>query len=222
MNDLPPLSPEELALVRAERKNVRAPDAAKERVQARLFLPVPPPPTPHDLGSVTRAGALKLVAALAIGGAAGAGTHAALTTPEARVVYVDRPVPAPPAPAPSAPPVVAAPTASAEAPPAPRKTTAPAASLDRASRLAAERALLDAAHAAIVRGDPGSALASLDGHAARFPHGDLEEEREALAIKALAKMGRAADAQKRAADFRQRFPQSLFTDGVESDLRQNP
>jgi hypothetical protein len=230
MNDLPPLSPEELALVRAEQDNVRAPPAAKERVLARI-VPILPPSPPHDAPAastaahaVARASAIKLVVALAVGGAAGAGTHAALTTPETRVVYVDRPAPAPApvAPPPVAPSAMPAPAPTPEAPPPSSRAAAPVASLDRASRLAAERALLDTAHSAIVAGRPADALTSLDAHAARFPHGDLEEEREALAIKALAKMGRAGAARTRAAEFHQRFPQSLFTDGVESDLRQNP
>jgi hypothetical protein len=73
-----------------------------------------------------------------------------------------------------------------------------------------------------VRGAPDDALASLEQHRTRFPHGDLEEEREALAIKALAKAGQPGAARARAAAFRARFPQSLFADGVASDLGQNP
>jgi hypothetical protein len=223
MNDLPPLSPEELALVRAEQGNVRAPDAAQERVLARLVPIVVPPDvsSPGPSHALTKVGAVKLLAALAVGGAAGAGTHAALTTPETRVVYVERPSTPAPAPTPVVPSVAAAPIPTPEAPIAARKP-APSASADRASRLAEERALLDAAHSAIVRGSPADALASLDTHASRFPHGDLEEEREALAVKALAKMGKVDAARARAAEFSKRYPQSLFADGVASDLRQNP
>ena len=51
------------------------------------------------------------------------------------------------------------------------------------------RALLDAR--------PGDALAKLDAHAAEFPSGQLAAERELLAVRALAKLGRVSEARTR-------------------------
>jgi hypothetical protein len=58
----------------------------------------------------------------------------------------------------------------------------------------------------------------LDEHAKRYPHGVLAEEREALAIQALARSGRFIDAQERAAQFRKAFPTSLMMPAVEDAL----
>lgn len=56
--------------------------------------------------------------------------------------------------------------------------------------------------------DPAGALALTDEHARRFPGGTLAQEREVLAIEALAALGRAQDARARLAAFRAAFPQS--------------
>jgi hypothetical protein len=55
-----------------------------------------------------------------------------------------------------------------------------------AGSLRAERLLLEAASAALMRGDPESAIPALRKHAQRFPAGALAEEREALLERALA------------------------------------
>ncbi|MCY1008576.1 hypothetical protein OV079_24045 [Nannocystis pusilla] len=49
----------------------------------------------------------------------------------------------------------------------------------------AERRLLEAAQAALQRGAPAAALASLDEHARRFAHGLLADEREVLRVLVL-------------------------------------
>ena len=56
--------------------------------------------------------------------------------------------------------------------------------------------------------DPASALALTDDAARRFSDGPLAPEREVLAIEALARMGRAAEARTRLTAFRARYPQS--------------
>jgi outer membrane protein assembly factor BamD (BamD/ComL family) len=45
-------------------------------------------------------------------------------------------------------------------------------------------------------------------HIRRFPSGALVQEREVLAIEALARLGRSSDAKHRLDAFRARFPQS--------------
>jgi hypothetical protein len=45
--------------------------------------------------------------------------------------------------------------------------------------------------------DPAGALAVTEAHAARFPRGKLGMEREFLAIEALRRLGRSADARAR-------------------------
>jgi outer membrane protein assembly factor BamD (BamD/ComL family) len=55
-----------------------------------------------------------------------------------------------------------------------------------------------------------AALAPLAEHARRFPSGRLVEEREALRVQALAKLGRVAEARQVAQAFRARFPRSVL------------
>jgi hypothetical protein len=75
--------------------------------------------------------------------------------------------------------------------------------------LAAERALLDVARAALARGEPSEALAAADRHGHEFPSGVLAEEREAIAIRALVAIGRREEAGTRAAAFERAYPNSL-------------
>ena len=70
--------------------------------------------------------------------------------------------------------------------------------------------LLRAARQDVTRGDFARALAVIGEHARRFRNGSLVEEREALRVKALAGLGRRDDAQRAAAQFRARFPHSVF------------
>lgn len=67
-----------------------------------------------------------------------------------------------------------------------------------------------------LRGQPAEALAIADEHARRYPSGMLAQEREVIAIEALVKSGRTADARARAARFEQRFPGSAQISRVRS------
>jgi hypothetical protein len=58
-------------------------------------------------------------------------------------------------------------------------------------------------------------LTLLDDVQRRFGAGDLGEEREALAIEALACVGRSADASRRAAAFVLAHPESIHAAAVE-------
>ncbi len=79
--------------------------------------------------------------------------------------------------------------------------------VDPAESEQAEVALLDRAQSALST-RPADTLASCDEHARRFAAGTLVQEREVLAIDALVRLGRLADAESRAARFRETFPRS--------------
>jgi hypothetical protein len=85
-----------------------------------------------------------------------------------------------------------------------------------------ERSLVERGRAAIARRDAISALEALTAHERSFPNGALAEEREVLVIQALALAGRGADARRRARDFGQRRPNSVFTRRIEETLQQLP
>ncbi len=89
---------------------------------------------------------------------------------------------------------------------------------EKAARLAGERTILDDARAAVGRGDGGAALIALEAHRRRYPNGALVEEREALTVMALAKLGRTAEAHKTADAFHERYPASLFLGAVDAAL----
>jgi hypothetical protein len=77
-----------------------------------------------------------------------------------------------------------------------------------------EPVLLEQARRALAS-SPASALALTNQHAARFPHGVLAQEREVIAIAALRRLGRGAEADRRAAAFAQAFPGSAHQRMVE-------
>ncbi|HEX2574075.1 MAG TPA: hypothetical protein VH877_31300 [Polyangia bacterium] len=84
--------------------------------------------------------------------------------------------------------------------------------------LAAERALLDRARTALMQGDMGQTLKLTAHHAHLFPHGQLAEERDSLAIRALAQKGELDTARARALQFRARYPHSIFLPALETAL----
>lgn len=74
--------------------------------------------------------------------------------------------------------------------------------------LSKEQRLLDVARRAIGQKDYAGALGALWQHESLFPEGKLVQEREVLAVKALAASGRHREALKRGESFRDRFPNS--------------
>jgi len=177
-------------------------------------------------------GGLPLVSYLALRPAPAPVTLApsATSAPAAAAVAVR----APQAPAPAATALVAAPATSASmAPPAapaapvlivpPRdrrvRNDGPAASGQGDDSLAAERGLLEAARAALALGNTTEALALCRRHQHRFAAGQLTEERESIAVRALVSAGQTAAAQTRADDFRRRFPRSMFLPAVDAVLQ---
>ncbi|HVH46731.1 MAG TPA: hypothetical protein VM925_30525 [Labilithrix sp.] len=157
--------------------------------------------------------------AFVAGGGTGAAIHASFVP--ATVVVSPSPV-ASPSPAPSsapehtvaarsAPPAASSVASAAAQPPLPASTPSLSPDLD----LAAERALVERARTALARDQASAALEAVDAHAARFPRGRLSEEREAIAIQALAKIDRPLDARRRADAFRKAHPNSVFLPAIE-------
>jgi len=159
-------------------------------------------------------GMLLTMAAIA-GGGVGAAMHAKWGAP--KIVTVEHVVPAETVTVTvTAPPPAALPEPTASASPlraaaAAKASASPANAREKDASLARERTLLDMARTALSRGDANAALASLETHAREFPQSQLSEEREVLAIQALASAGRMPEARQRAAAFRKRFVNSSLT-----------
>lgn len=66
--------------------------------------------------------------------------------------------------------------------------------------------------------DPERALALVREHAQRFPSGMLEQEREAIAIDALARQGRTSEAKERTQRFSSKFPTSPYRSHAEATV----
>jgi hypothetical protein len=77
-----------------------------------------------------------------------------------------------------------------------------------------EVALLGAAQRALSSGQPKRALALLEQHRREFPSAALTQERNAVRIMALCKLGQAARARQEAAAFSRQSPESPLTERV--------
>jgi hypothetical protein len=217
------LEPRVLELLR---EAPRPPVDARDRVRARLVASIPVPGGGGHGGGSSGANALGTKAlvgvALVVGAGVGAALHAALSHPPPPVVvYVDRPVPAEAmttATAAAVAPVLDAPVAAASAPVAAHSPSAPIGP----SQLAAERALLDEARTALVQGDPARALDRLQKHRRTFLNPMLAEERDAMEVEALARLGRGDEARSKAEAFRRHSPDSLFMPTVQSAVGSIP
>jgi hypothetical protein len=87
--------------------------------------------------------------------------------------------------------------------------------------LAAERTVLDAARAALLRRDGSAGLAAVRSHERAFPNGQLLEERESMRVQALALAGDFAAARAARERFHRHFPRSMFLPMVEQILEAN-
>ncbi len=121
-----------------------------------------------------------------------------------------------PAPAPSA--------ATSASPATPRATSSqsPVASADPTvgprvdEALRAERTLIERARTALTRTDAAAALEALRAHRARFPRGQLAEERDVLEVTALRMRGDDSAARDAAKRFQKNHPDSLLGDALPS------
>jgi hypothetical protein len=80
-----------------------------------------------------------------------------------------------------------------------------------------EVALLETAREALAR-SPAEALRACERHRRLYPEGLFAEEREALAVEALARSGRRTEAVRRFDAFRARFAQSPHRTHLEQIL----
>lgn len=234
MSESDELPPDLRALLEDERARPGPSAAESDALRAGLGTLLDPGPGGGPGGGGNGAGAtaapasaLAKIAAGFLAGAIAGGAVVWLAAPRTVERVVERPAP-PIAAAPVAATVASAapaPSVEAEAPVA--SSAAPARSAAAEARtperrdddLAAERALLERARAALARGDAAGALDAVDRHAARFPRGRLAEEREVLAVQALASAARVDEARARAARFHRDHPKSAFAPAVDALVR---
>lgn len=200
--------------------------ATLARVLARVEGGAPPSSGPGATRPALLAGGVGIAVIVAIAIAvwpAGRTAPATRAVPPSDPAPVARSVPPPPSvpEAASAPPAGPTPEA-ASTPPAPSSPHVPAPgrskrrdppatppALEPAAQ-PSEVTLVERARSALVHDDPSTALATADEHASRYPDGILVEEREAIAIEALAGTGQLEDARARLARFIRRFPASGY------------
>jgi hypothetical protein len=221
-DEIDPIEPSLGALFAAERARDRAPAGTRERVLERLARSVGPGgggesgPAPSS-GSLGRA--LPILAALATGGVLGGAIMAAVRPPQ--IVYVDRVVPSAPSASPARNEDVTDDTAILinvdGGMPTAAPTAAPSAARDA---LAEERAILDVARTALGRNDGAHAMEAVERHARLYSRGQMAEEREAIAVQALVKLGRKEEAAARGARFRARYPNSVLMGVIDVALDQ--
>lgn len=242
MNDLEPLDPKLHELLSRERgaytEDSIARDAVLRRIQAAIVLAplatggaasaVVTAASGAEKAAGTKAGVAAslgwkgaaLVAVVAFGGGVAVGeVHRSISDRAPPSAVPSSPVTLTPAVPPPVPTITPSDLPSAE-PSAARAATPSATAFAPAARSPAgdpneERALVDTARTALARGRSADALTAIDEHARRFPRGRLAEEREALAVQALALSGDRPGALTRAARFRRAFPNSIFGSSVD-------
>jgi hypothetical protein len=210
--ELDPIDPNLGALFVAERVRSRAPAGTKARVLERLDGSIAAGAATGVAGASLGAKLLPILGAFVVGGAVGGAAVAVARPPH--VVYVDRPVP-----------VASVVSSTVEPPPTIEivttpavEKTAPSASAPQEGTLAAERAVLDVARSALARGDGAHALEAAERHGRMFPRGQMAEEREAIAVQALVRLGRVDEARARGDRFRSRFPNSVLGPVIDAAL----
>ncbi len=193
----------------------------------------PTPATPTPATPTGTAAPVSAKAALAIGLVIGGIGGAVITrwlahrAPPSLAVSRDAGTSAPPAPvvvdAAASPDATAPPDAPdavdgglTRAPVQPRDRAPTPPPLPTADPVARERALLDAARAALRAGDLTLARRNLAEHGLRYPEGALREEREVLAIEELVARGQRDAARGRAAAFHASFPGSIHAARVDA------
>lgn len=217
------LSAELSQLLAAEREPPRIPEAQRQALIERVLnasAQLTPTPVPWGKARRVRSWPIAVVLAACLAGTVWAGQSGLWpgqrTSALPRVVTNHTPqtgagavslVPAPS----SMPRALAAPEVSDAIPgPSAASSTAVAPAKRGSADTAEELATLERARAAQQRGDPAEALRSVQAHERRFPRSIFGEEREALHVSALGKLGRTTEARARARAFAHRFPRSVF------------
>ncbi len=237
--DLPPPSARLQALIERERERPGCTPAEQERLGQRIESSLdwmeaqPPPPAaetatrPADPRPVQRRWRLGTAVSLLAAGALGAAAHATYvamvqhSSPAKPAVSTPAPPPIPmvepPAPTEAAPPVVA-PVPVHPAPQIPAKHRGTSREASGPDRLAEERGLLDIARTALGMRRFPEAQSALEKHQRFYPHGQLSEERESLAVQLLVSVGSIEQARARAVRFHERYPTSIFWPSMQEML----
>lgn len=92
----------------------------------------------------------------------------------------------------------------------------------RPSAIDSERALIDAAQSALREGAADRALALLGEHASRYPRGGMLEDREALRVVVLCRLGRKSESARAREKFLQRWPDSFHGARVRASCSDEP
>lgn len=134
---------------------------------------------------------------------------------------VDAPIaPIPPPTASSAAAILPSPSpprsAAASRPASTSTSTAPSASTRPVDTLSDERALVEGARTALLRGRPSDALELARKHEARFVNGELAEDRDFMIASALHDLGRVAEARAQARQFLARYPKSALRQSAQN------
>jgi hypothetical protein len=233
MKWLRPLSDDAASLLAKERDFESEPEGTRQRVLSRARTAWRAVESPPARRPARRRPAFLLAATLVMALAAVAyGAWHRAQSRTASVVATPAPPVSPPKPrqpvvpsAPAAPAEIAAEPAEPEEPEERqiRKTkTAVSGQSATAARDALELAVLERARAAVAKGDHTAALRAIALHQRRFPDGVLREEREALRVRALAGLGKTGEAERAAAQFRERFPRSVLSPSIEESVKQAP
>jgi hypothetical protein len=187
------------------------------------------PPVPRGYSMLAKLGVATGLAALIAAGLFAARKHPGTPTPapvaSPALVASPRLAPEIAAAAPASDTAIAlniAPVASGASPatarsstaPSPKSAAEPAKSGARPLDGPSEPVLLEHARR-VLASDPSAALALTNQDATLFPHGILAQEREVIAIEALRRLNRTAEADRRAATFAKAFPGSVHQRAVE-------
>lgn len=195
--------------------------------------PPPAPPTSLLPGTATWAGRALLAGATAVVFGTGVFVGRATAPPPPSATPIVMVAPPPTGPVATVMPIAiesavpAAPSASVRAPTAAsasgvkRSEVPPAASSApvAASTLADERALVEGARTALLRGRAADALSLAQKHESSFPDGGLAEDRDFLIVSALHDLGRTGESRAKAVAFLARYPKSALRGTVESIAR---
>jgi hypothetical protein len=162
------------------------------------------------------AGSVAVIWYLVSAPAPGPAPGAAAPAPPAPATVAEPPAPSAPAPVLEAPaPVLEAPAVAAPEPAAPaRQRDLHAVPRTDSRARPREEALLERAQSALAA-HPDRALALAAEHRRLFTRGVLAEEREAIAIEALRRLGREQEATRRAAAFVAKYPNSVHRSRVQ-------
>ncbi|MEQ9648006.1 MAG: hypothetical protein RLO52_21120, partial [Sandaracinaceae bacterium] len=142
------------------------------------------------------------------------------TLPESTLPAAEEPAPRPDDP-------VEAPPAQRERSPAPSRARQPAAERPAPERAASaggllvEASLLERARSLLAT-DPGAALAATERHRREHPRAQLVAERELIAIDALQRLRRYAEARRRARRMIERAPDGIYAERARAILQGLP